>query len=212
MNRREFLKFALMLAALLPLAEAGAATPPAVAKGKVAVIYFSWSKDGNTRFAAETIAHKADAKLFEIKPKKPYSSDFRACCDEAKPECYGKQLRPIHQVEGLDLSQFDVVFIGTPNWYGTMAPPVRTFLTENASALMGKTLCLFQTNGGGGMQRCAREFIELLPGHKILPAKDFTGSLIRNSVTDLEQFVTDRVTIRAVAGAPVAPSRGPARR
>ena len=155
MNRRKFLKCALMLAALLPLAEAVAVPPPAVTRGKVVVIYFSWSKDGNTRFAAENIARKADAKLFEIRPKKPYGTDYRACCDEAKPECYGKQLRPIRQIEGLDLSQFEVVFIGTPNWYGTMAPPVRTFLTENASALMGKTLCLFQTNGGGGMQRCA---------------------------------------------------------
>lgn len=211
MNGRNFLNGALMFAALLPFAEAGAATPQTVAEGKVAVIYFSWSKDGNTRFAAETIAHKADAKLFEIKPKKPYSSDFHACCEEAKPECYGKELRPIEQIEGLDLSQFEVVFIGTPNWFGTMAPPVRTFLTENASALQGKALCLFQTNGGGGMQRCAQEFIELLPGHKILPAKDFTGSLIRNSVSDLEQFVADRVTIRAVAYAPVVPPHGPAR-
>ena len=212
MNGRKFLKGALMLAALLPLVEAGAVPPPAVAKGKVAVVYFSWSKDGNTRFAAETIARKSDAKIFEIKPKKPYSSDFRACCDEAKPECYGKQLRPIRQVEGLDLSQFDVVFIGTPNWYGTMAPPVRTFVTENASALMGKTLCLFQTNGGGGMQRCAQEFIELLPGHKILPAKEFTGNLIRNSVTDLEKFVIDRVTLRPDSESPLPRTSGPAKR
>ena len=196
MDGRNFLKGALMFAALLPFTETGAATPHTVAEGKVAVIYFSWSKDGNTRFAAETIAHKADAKLFEIKPKKPYSTDFRACCDEAKPECYGKQLRPIQQIEGLDLSQFEVVFIGTPNWFGTMAPPVRTFLTENASALQGKALCLFQTNGGGGMQRCAQEFAELLPGAKIIPAAEFTGSTIRTQTADLENFVTDRITVK----------------
>ena len=196
MNGRNFLKGALMFAALLPLAETGAATPHTVAEGKVAVIYFSWSKDGNTRFAAETIAHKADAKLFEIKPKKPYSSDFRACCEEAKPECYGKQLRPIQQIEGLDLSQFEVIFIGTPNWYGTMAPPVRTFLTENASALMGKALCLFQTNGGGGMQRCAQEFAELLPWHNLLPAQDFKGSTIRDNTSALENFVDARIYVK----------------
>ena len=218
MNRRNFLKGALMFAAFALLTTLHAASssnpllPIPVAMGRVAVVYFSWSPNGNTRFAAETIARKADAKVFEIKPEKPYSSDYRACCAEAKPECYGKQLRPIRQVEGLDLSQFDVIFIGTPNWFGTMAPPVRTFLTENASALQGKALCLFQTNGGGGMQRCAQEFIELLPGHKILPAKDFTGSLIRNSVSDLEQFVADRVTIRAVAYAPVVPPHAPAQR
>ena len=43
-----------------------AAEPVAVEKGKVAVVYFSWSPDGNTRFAAQTIAAKAGAKLFEI--------------------------------------------------------------------------------------------------------------------------------------------------
>ena len=196
MNGRKFLKGALIFAALLPLVDGEAATPHTVAEGKVAVIYFSWSKDGNTRFAAETIAHKADAKLFEIKPKKPYSTDFRACCDEAKPECYGKELRPIEQIEGLDLSQFEVVFIGTPNWFGTMAPPVRTFLTENASALQGKALCLFQTNGGGGMQRCAEEFSELLPGVFIFPAGAFDGGTIRDRVAELEKFVDDRVVLK----------------
>ena len=201
MNRRIFLKGVLMFAALTPLATLNAAPGPVlpipVAMGRVAVVYFSWSPDGNTRFAAETIARKADARVFEIKAEKPYSSDYRACCDEAKPECYGKQLRPIRQVEGLDLSQYDVVFIGTPNWWGTMAPPVRTFVTANAAALMGKALCLFQTNGSGGMQRCAEEFAELLPGHLILPAREFTGSSIRSNISELEKFVTDRISVGA---------------
>ena len=71
----------------------------AVSAGKVAVVYFSWSPDGNTRFAATTIAKKAGAALFEIKAETPYNSDFNKCCDEAKPECYGKKLRPIKPIE-----------------------------------------------------------------------------------------------------------------
>ena len=176
--------------------EAAAAGHVFVDKDRVAVIYFSWSPSGNTRFAAETIARRADARIFEIKAKKPYSTDFKACCDEAKPECYGKQLRPILPVEGLDLGEYMVIFIGTPNWWGTMAPPVRTFLTENAPDLRGKVVCLFQTNGGGGMQRCAEEFSELLPDAKILPAAEFTGSTIRDNVADLEKFVTDRIVLK----------------
>ena len=62
-------------------------------KMKCAVVYFSWS--GNTRFAAETISKKAGADLFEIKAETPYNSYYDKCCDEAKPECYGKTLRPI---------------------------------------------------------------------------------------------------------------------
>ena len=176
--------------------DAAVAEPVAVEKGKVAVVYFSWSPDGNTRFAAQTIAAKAGAKLFEIKTEKPYSSNYRTCCDEAKPECYGKQLRPILPIEGLDLAQYDVIFVGTPNWWGTMAPPVRTFVAQNAAALKGKTVCLFQTNGGGGMQRCEKEFAELVPASKVLPAQAFSGSSVRNSVKELEKFVTDRIAVK----------------
>ena len=107
-------------------------------KMKTAVVYFSWS--GNTRFAAETIAKKASADLFEIKAETSYSSDFQKCCDEAKPECYGKTLRPIKPIESLDLAKYDVVFVGTPNWWGTMAPPVRTWVTQSKDVLEGKTV------------------------------------------------------------------------
>ena len=188
----------MMAGILTGCTESNAATaePVAVEKGKVAVVYYSWSPDGNTRFAAQTIAAKAGAKMFEIKAEKPYSTNYRTCCDEAKPECYGKQLRPIQKIEGFDLAQYDVIFVGTPNWWGTMAPPVRTFLSQNAAALKGKTVCVFQTNGGGGMQRVGREFAELVPDSKVLPAQAFSGSSIRNNVPKLEKFVTDRITVK----------------
>ena len=188
----------MMAGILTGCVESNAATaePVAVEKGKVAVVYYSWSPDGNTRFAAQTIAAKADAKIFEIKAEKPYSTDYRTCCDEAKPECRGKQLRPIQAIEGLDLAQYDVIFVGTPNWWGTMAPPVRTFMTQNAAVLKGRTVCLFQTNGGGGMQRCEKEFAELVPESTVLPAQAFSGRSVRNSVKELEKYVTDRITVK----------------
>ena len=188
----------MMAGILTGCTESNAATaePVAVEKGKVAVVYYSWSPDGNTRFAAQTIAAKAGAKLFEIKAEKPYSSNYRACCDEAKPECTGKQLRAILPIDGLDAAQYDVIFVGTPNWWGTMAPPVRTWVTQNAAALEGKTVCVFQTNGGGGMQRVGKEFAELVPNSNVLPAQAFSGGSIRKNVAALEKFVTDRVSIK----------------
>ena len=169
--------------------------PVEVAKGKIVVVYFSWS--GNTRFAAETIAKKAGAATFEIKAEKPYNSDFHKCCDEAKPECRAKTLRPIKPIEGLDLSKYDVVLVGSPNWWGTLAPPVRTWLTQNGAALKGKTVCLFQTHGGGGMQSLGRDFAAAVGDHaKILPPKAFAGSSVKSSVKALETFVTDRITTK----------------
>ena len=215
MNRREFVKetFAVAGAAMLGLGCSKEATAKETSttnnstspipsteeqgdkKMKCAVVYFSWG--GNTRFAAETIAKKAGADLFEIKAETPYSSDYGKCCDEAKPECYGKKLRPIKPLNGLDLAKYDIVFVGTPNWWGTMAPPVRTWVTQSKDVLEGKTVCLFQTHGGGGMQRVGKEFAEVIgDAAKVLPPKAFAGSSIKSSVAALEAFVGERVTVK----------------
>ena len=162
---------------------------------KCAVVYYSWS--GNTRFAAEAIAKKTGADLFEIKAEKPYNSDFQECCDEARPECYGKKLRPVKPIEGLDLAKYDLVFVGSPNWWGTMAPPVRTWVTQSKDALKGKTVCLFQTHGGGGMQRVGSEFAETIgDAAKVLAPKAFSGSSIKSSVAALEAFAAERIAGR----------------
>ena len=97
MNRREFVKSMGAVAGVAALSHTAFANEGGK-KMKTAVVYFSWS--GNTRFAAETIAKKSGADLFEIKAETPYNSDFGKCCDEAKPECYGKTLRPIKSIEG----------------------------------------------------------------------------------------------------------------
>ena len=194
MNRREFVKGSLALASAAAFANIGCAKEGTRKMDKKCmVVYFSWS--GITRFAAETIAKRADAAIFEIKSETPYSSDYGKCCDEAKPECYGKTLRPIKASEGLDLAKYDVVFVGSPNWWGTLAPPVRTWVTQNAAALKGKTVCLFQTHGGGGMQSLGRDFAALLPESKVLPPKAFSGSSIKSSVKALEEFATDRIMV-----------------
>ena len=158
-------------------------------KMKCAVAYFSWS--GNTRFAAKPCG---GAKIVEVKAEKPYNGDFQKCCDEAKPECYGKTLRPIKPIEGLDLAKYDLVFVGSPNWWGTMAPPVRTWVSQSKDALKGKKVCLFQTHGGGGMQRVGKEFAETVGDTAtVLSPKAFSGSSIKSNVKVLEDFADERI-------------------
>ena len=194
MNRREFVRGAAAVVGAAALSHTAFANEGGK-KMKTAVVYFSWS--GNTRFAAETIAKKTSADLFEIKAEKTYNSNFGKCCDEAKPECYGKTLRPIKPIEGLDLAKYDLVFVGSPNWWGTMAPPVRTWVTQSKAALKGKTVCLFQTHGGGGMQRVGKEFAEVVgDAAKVLPPKAFSGSSIKSSVAAIEAFVSERLAAK----------------
>lgn len=201
MNRKAFLvRSAAFVAAglFLPACakakpEGGATMPVKVKKEKILIVYFS--RSGNTRYAAEAIAKACGgARVVEIKPAKPYAPDYRACCDEAKPECQAGTLRAIEKIEGLDVASFDVVLVGTPNWWGTMAPPVRTWVSENAEALKGKTVCLFQTHGGGGMQSCERDFAKLVGGANVLPAKAFLGATIKAGL-GLQAFVADRLSI-----------------
>lgn len=164
-----------------------------VTKDKVLVVYFS--RSGNTRHAAETFAKACGGvRLVEIKAAKPYASDYGTCCDEAKPECAAGTLRPIEKIAGLDVSAYDVVLVGTPNWWGTLAPPVRTWVSENAATLKTKTVCLFQTHGGGGMQNCARDFAALVEGATVLPAESYYGATVKVR-PGLKSFVADRLAV-----------------
>jgi len=75
-----------------------------------------------------------------------------------------------------------------------MAPPVRTWVTQNKDALKGKKVCLFQTHGGGGMQRVGKEFAEIVGDTaKVLPPKAFSGSSIKSKVKALEAFAAERI-------------------
>lgn len=203
MNRKDFVKQATAFAAasiLLPACadtqskQKGAAPMPVkVKKDKILIVCFS--RSGNTRYAAETFAKVCGgARLAEIKPAKPYAPDYGDCCDEAKPECRAGTLRPIQKIEGLDVAAYDVVLVGTPNWWGTIAPPVRTWVAENAATLRTKTVGLFQTHGGGGMQNCGRDFAALVDGANILPPKAFLGATIKMGL-GLKGYIADRLAV-----------------
>ena len=63
--------------------------------------------------------------------------------------------RPKLTTSVADISKYDVVFLGSPNWWGTITPQVSSFL-ENYD-LSGKTVIPFITHGGGGVQNTVRD-------------------------------------------------------
>ena len=170
---------------------AGAEAPkPSVAPSKVLVVYYSWS--GNTKIAAEEIAKAAGAKLFAIRPKKAYPKEYRACIKQAKAEC-GSGATPDLAAWPDDLSRYDVIFVGSPNWWGTMAPPVRTFL--RSPALVGKIVIPFFTHGGGGMQNCENDVRKVCVKSKVLAGDTFYGTTVSMKKSKYEAFVKERVNI-----------------
>ena len=93
-----------------------------------------------------------------------------------------------------DFAKYDVIFVGSPNWWGTMAPPVATFLTRNDVA--GKTVVPFFTHGGGGMQRCESDVRKLCPKARVLKAATFSGGSIRSAGKAIADWVGKSVTVK----------------
>lgn len=139
----------LTLTTLFAAAESGDAQTAPNDK-KVLVAYFSHS--GNTRAVAERIAAATGADLFEIVPQKPYPAEYRAVVDQARREI-AADYRPALKTDLPDAGRYDVIYIGSPCWWSTVAPPVATFLA--AHDFTGKTLIPFMTHEGSphGPQR-----------------------------------------------------------
>lgn len=126
------------------------------AEKKVLVVFFSHTGEnyavghiekGNTHIIAEMIADETGGKLFEIVPEKAYPAAYNECIDIAKKE-QAAQTRPA--VKGdVDVENYDVIFLGYPNWWGDMPMPVYTFLEKHDWA--GKTVIPFCTHEGSGL-------------------------------------------------------------
>ena len=84
---------------------------------KVLIVYYSWS--GNTRVAAEQIRKITGGTLFEIKTAKAYPAEYDACVEQAKKECRSGFCPELASKAG-DLAKYDVIFLGTPNWWSAM--------------------------------------------------------------------------------------------
>ena len=102
---------------------------------RVLIAYYSWG--GNTKYAAAQIQRATGGTLFEIKPVKPYPSEYRECTVQARKEIQ-EGVRPELAAKVEDMGKYDVIFIGSPNWWSTIAPPVASFLASYD--LYGKTV------------------------------------------------------------------------
>ena len=166
---------------------AGAQTQPAPAQ-KVLVAYYSHS--GNTREVARQIAGVSGGELFEIVPVTPYPSDYRTVVDQAKKEIEAGA-RPALKSRVEDMSQYDVIFIGSPCWWATVAPPVATFLTSDDFA--GKTVVPFMTHEGSRMGRSEEDIRKLCPKSQVPDGLPVRGGAVGSSKDAVEKWVRARL-------------------
>jgi flavodoxin len=116
------------------------------AASRTLVAYFT--RSGNTRVIAGTVSRALSARLFEIRPVRPYPEDYEQTVEQARQES-DRGFEPPLAARIPDIAPFDTVFLGFPIWGGTAPPVIRSFL--RAHNLSGKTLRSFITHGGYGL-------------------------------------------------------------
>ncbi len=133
---------------------------PVMNNQKALVAYYSWS--GNTRAVAEEIHKQVGGDIVEIVPEKPYSETYAVTVAKAKQEQLFKS-RPAVKTKIANFADYDVIYIGYPNWWGSMPAHIATFV--ESYNWDGKKVVPFFTHGGGGIQNCEKHLKERIKGN-----------------------------------------------
>ena len=115
---------------------------------------------GNAAKIAGWIQQEVGGDLFSIVVSEPYSSDYDECLDRAADE-KADQARPtlVNHVDGME--DYDIVFLGFPNWWYTLPMAILSFVEEYDFS--GKTIVPFCTHGTGGLSGTIRDLTAALP-------------------------------------------------
>ena len=150
----------------------------------ILIVYYSWS--GNTRTIASLIRDKTGGILFEIQPEIPYVNDYNAVVTQAKKEIHAGY-SPALNTSLNDITPYDTIYIGSPNWWSTIAPPVKTFLS--GLDFSGKTILPFLSHGGGGRGRIIQDISDFCTGANILDALEVSGDGGRSLQTEVSVWL-----------------------
>lgn len=111
---------------------------------KLLIVYYSWSC-GNTERIAKALQRAAGGDLWKLDTTEPYRGSYSEVVDQGQREVE-RGLEPELKPLGVDPAEYDCIAVGTPTWWYTMAPAVKTFLHQQHFS--GKTVIPFMTNGG----------------------------------------------------------------
>ncbi len=181
----------IVIATLIIMALVG---PASAAEAKMLIAVFSRADEnygvgyitvGNTMKLAQVIAAKTGAELFEVAPAKKYPADYDTCIDVAKKE-QNQKARPAI-LEDKNLSEYDVIFLGYPVWWGDIPMCMYTFIEAHDWA--GKTVIPFCTHEGSGSGRTDRTLKSSLKGADVKRVMAMRGGTAQNNAAEVERTV-----------------------
>ena len=143
---------------------------------------------GNTEKAAEMLAGLTGGELYKIEQAHPYSDDYQTCIAQAQADLQ-KKARP--EVLGLleDLDAYDEIYLGYPNYWGTMPMAVYTFLERYD--FTGKTIHPFCTHEGSGLSGTVQDIQKAAPGAVVTKGLAIHGSSVDGAKAALEKWIRE---------------------
>lgn len=142
-------------------------------------------KKGNTEIAAEMISNEIEGDLFLIDPVIKYSENYNQCIEEAK-EDQRRDARPELSAYPESIDAYDTIYLGYPNYWGTMPMAVFTFLEK--FDFSGKTIKPFCTHEGNGMGRSEADIRKLCPKTKIEKGLAIHGTNIKSAENTIKKW------------------------
>ena len=119
---------------------------------------------GNTEVAAGIIKELTGADLFKLEQLKPYARDYNECIAQAQAD-QRQNARPDLKSFPETLDEYDVIYLGYPNYWSTMPMAVFTFLEH--FDFSGKTIKPFCTHEGSGLGSSLSDIKKLCPAAKV---------------------------------------------
>jgi flavodoxin len=141
---------------------------------------------GNTEVVANMIQKITGGDMFFIEGVKAYPADYHETTDVAKAE-FRENARPELTNIVTDIDSYDVIFLGYPNWWGTMPMPVFTFL--EAYDFSGKTIIPFCTHEGSRMGHSESDIRKLCPEAKIETGLPIKGSNVQGVEKEISKWI-----------------------
>lgn len=162
---------------------------------KSLIIYFSRADEnyfggemkyinkGNTEYIAEYVRDLTNADMFKVEPLVPYSKEYEICIKEAKDRVGNA---PIKNTLG-DISNYEVIYIMSPVYWGTYAPEVETAIKD--LYFTGKTVRVVTTHEGSGLGNIINDLKRICVGANILDSIAIVGSQAKDSKSRIESWV-----------------------
>lgn len=142
---------------------------------KSIIIYYSL--EGNTKLIATLIKENTGADIVQLQPAKEVpKSGFMKYFWGGKSVVFNEQPELLNPP--IDLNDYDTIFIGSPVWNASYAPPLTTFFTNNP--IKDKHIYLFGCHGGGGTKKFNQKLTELLVGNSVVSTIEFKDPLKLN--------------------------------